>query len=155
LQHSTAHVLLKRYILVPWLLSSLVMFGLSYVWHGVALTDLQELPIPQTLYFILSGVVYLVLGLVLTIGTHKAIEYEFISLKRAFPLFSGLLGAAVGFFVYLAIFILGMSFSKQGMVHVLVDVLWQMFEQGIGGFMVSMGIVYDMHQTYLESEQSS
>jgi hypothetical protein len=131
------------------------MYGLSYLWHGVALTDLQELPIPRTLYLILSGVIYLVLGLLLTLAVHKAIEYEFISLKKAFPLFSALLGAAVGFFVYLAIFIMGMSFAKQGMVHVLVDVLWQMMEQGLGGLAVSLGIVYDMHQTYLETEQSS
>jgi hypothetical protein len=59
----------------------------------------------------------------------------------------------VGFFVYLVIFVLGISFAKHGMVHVLVDVLWQMFEQGVGGLAVSLGIIYDMRQSYLEAEQ--
>jgi hypothetical protein len=38
-------------------------------------------------------------------------------------------------------------------VHVLVDVLWQMVEQGIGGLAVSLGIIYDLHQRFLEQER--
>ena len=146
-------MLLKRYILAPWLFSTVVMYLASFLWHGVALTDLQELAIPRTLYFVLAAMVYLVIGLALTIGIHKAIEYEWVSLKHGFPFLSAVCGAAVGFFVYLVIFVLGMSFAKNGMVHVLVDVFWQMFEQGLGGLAVSLGIIYDLRQTYLESEQ--
>ncbi|MDQ3101071.1 MAG: hypothetical protein M3R08_06770 [Bacteroidota bacterium] len=142
-----------RHIWAPWLFSTLVMYGLSYVWHGIALTDLQELTVPKTLYFILSFLVYLVIALVLTIGTQKSIQYEWISLKTAFPFYAILIGAAVGFFVYLVIFVMGISFAKHGMVHVLVDVLWQMFEQGMGGLAVSLGIIYDMRQAFLENEQ--
>ncbi len=131
------------------------MYGLSYVWHGIALTDLQDLTVPLTLYLVLSLLVYLVIGLALTIGIHKAVQYEFISLKNAFPLFSALTGAAVGAFVYIMIFVFGISFTKSGMMHVLVDVLWQMFEQGIGGLAVSLGIIYDLRQTYLEQEKAS
>lgn len=145
--------LLKRYIWAPWLFSTLVMYALSYVWHGVALTDLQELTIPRTLYFILSFFVYVVIGLVLTIGMQKAVQYELISLKNAFPFYAILIGAAAGFFVYLVIFVMGMSFAKHGMVHVMVDVLWQMFEQGMGGLAVSLGVIYDMRQDFLETEQ--
>ena len=65
-----------------------------------------------------------------------------------------LLGAAFGFFVYLVIFVLGMSFTKGGMVHVVADVIWQMVEQGLGGLMVSLGIIYDMHKRYIESERA-
>jgi hypothetical protein len=36
---------------------------------------------------------------------------------------------------------------------VLVDVLWQMVEQGIGGLAVSLGIIYDLHQRFLEQER--
>lgn len=146
---------LKRFIVLPWLLSGLVMFGLSYVWHGMLLSDLQELKIPQALYHLLAALVYLVLGLGITIATHKAIQYEWISLRGAFPLMSMLLGAVAGFFVYLLIFVLGMSFAKHGMVHVVVDVLWQMFEQAMGGLMVSLGIIYDMHKRFLEQERGS
>jgi prepilin signal peptidase PulO-like enzyme (type II secretory pathway) len=146
---------LRRYILLPWLLSAVTMYGLSYLWHGVLLSDLQELKIPFGLYMALAGVVYLGLGLAITIGTHKAVQYEWISLKGAFPLWTMLLAAAVGFFVYLVIFVLGMSFAKSGAVHVVVDVLWQMFEQALGGLAASLGIIYDMHQRFMEHERAN
>ena len=131
------------------------MFGLSYVWHGLALTDLEELKIPLTLYFLLAFLVYLVLGLILTLVIHKAIQYEWISLKRAFPFYSALVGAAAGFFVYLVIFILGMTFTKHGMMHIVVDILWQMVEQALGGLAVSLGIIYDLHRQFMEQERVS
>ncbi|MBL7953881.1 MAG: hypothetical protein JNJ91_02500 [Flavobacteriales bacterium] len=130
------------------------MFLISWLWHGLALTDLEEISIPLTLYFSLAAVVYIVLGLGMTFFIHTAILHEWISLKKAFPFTSMLMGAAIGFFVYLVIFILGMSFTKGGMVHVIADVLWQMVEQGVGGLMVSLGIIYDMHKRYLESERA-
>ena len=145
---------LKRFILLPWLLASTVMFGLSYVWHGMLLSDLQELQIPKALYFVLAGLVYLGLGLGITVAAHKAVQYEWISLKRAFPFMVMLLAAAIGFFVYLVIFVLGMSFAKHSAVHVVVDVLWQMVEQGLGGLMVSLGMIYDMHQRFLDQERA-
>ncbi len=146
---------IRRFILLPWLLSAAVMFGLSYVWHGLVLSDLQELKIPQPLYHVLAAVIYLVLGLAITIATHKAVQYEWISLKGAFPVMVMLLAAAIGFFVFLLIFVLGMSFTKPGMMHVVVDILWQMFEQGIGGLAVSLGMIYDMHKRFLEQERAS
>jgi len=147
-------VLFRRSILVPALLAAVVMFLVSWLWHGVALTDLEEIRIPISLYFTLAGLVYLVLGFGMTFAVHTAVMHEWISLKRAFPFTSMLLGAAVGFFVYLVIFVLGMSFTKGGMVHVVADVIWQMVEQGLGGLMVSLGIIYDMHKRYIESERA-
>ncbi|MEO8591439.1 MAG: hypothetical protein ABI432_18810 [Flavobacteriales bacterium] len=131
------------------------MFGLSYLWHGLALTDLQELKIPLTLYLLLALLVYLVLGLILTLSIHKAIQYEWISLKGAFPLMAMFVGAALGFFVYLVIFVLGMTFTKHGMMHVVVDILWQMLEQGLGGLAVSLGIIYDLHRQFMKQERAS
>jgi hypothetical protein len=148
-------MLFSRHILLPWLFSTAVIFGISYVWHGLALTDLQELKIPLTLYFILALIVYLVIGLALTIGINKAVQYELISLKGPFPLTASLLGAAVGFFVYLVIFVLGMTFTKHGIMHVVVDIIWQMFEQGLGGLTVSLGMIWDMHKRFLEQERAN
>lgn len=147
-------VLMRRHILLPTLLSTVVMYLLSWVWHGLALTDLEEITIPKPLYFTLAALVYLVLGAGLTFIVHTAIEHGWISLKKAFPLTAALFGVAAGFFVYLVIFVLGMSFVKGGMLHVVVDVLWQMLEQGIGGLCVSLGIIYDMHKRYLEAERA-
>jgi hypothetical protein len=144
----------RRRIILPWLLSAVVMYGLSYLWHGLALTDLQELKIPLALYLVLSGLVYLIIGLGLTVAVHQCVMHEWISLKRAFPLMSSLLGAAIGFVVYMLVFILGMSFAGHQMLHIVVDILWQMVEQGVGGLMVSLGIIYDMHRTFLEAERA-
>jgi hypothetical protein len=131
----------------------MVMFGLSYVWHGVLLSDLVELKVPLTLYFVLAALVYLVLGLGLTLGVHKAVQYEWVSLKGPFPFYAMLLAGAAGFFVYLVIFVLGVSFADKGLVHVVVDIVWQMFEQSMGGLMVSLGVIYDMHQRFLDQER--
>ena len=143
---------MKRRILLPWLLSAAVMYGLSYLWHGVALNDLQELKIPLTLYLVLSTFVYLVIGLALTLLVHYAALNEWISLKEAFPLKAMAMGGVVGFFVYLLVYILGMSFATHNMMHIVVDVIWQMVEQAVGGLMVSLGIIYDLHRTHLEVE---
>lgn len=147
-------MLYQRHILLPWIFAAVVMFGASFLWHGVLLKDLQELTIPLTLYLLLSGIVYLVIGLVLTMATHKAIEYEWISLKGPFPVMSFLIGAAVGFFIYLVLFVMGLSFAEHGLVHVVVDMLWQLLEQGLGGLAVSLGIIYDLQRSFLDEEQA-
>ncbi len=131
------------------------MFGLSYLWHGVMLKDLEELHVPLGLYLFLAALVYLVIGTGLTLFTHKAIEHEWISLKHGFPFKCLLFGTIAGFFVYLVVFVLGFSFAKHGMVHVVADVIWQMVEQGLGGLAVSGGIIYDLHKRFLEEEQGS
>jgi hypothetical protein len=38
---------------------------------------------------------------------------------------------------------------------VVVDILWQMVEQGLGGLIVSLGLIYDMHRSFLESERAN
>lgn len=146
-------MLWRRGIVVPWLLAAVLMFGLSYLWHGLVLTDLEELRIPLALYMVLAALVYLIIGLLLTMATHLAIQHEWINLKRGFPFMAMLLGAAVGFGVYLIVFILGVSFAKHGLQHIVVDILWQMLEQALGGLMVSFGIIYDMHRRFLEAEK--
>lgn len=131
------------------------MFGLSYLWHGVMLKDLEELQVPLGLYLVLAALVYMVIGFGFTLFVHKAIEHEWISLKQGFPFKCLLVGAAGGFLVYLVVFVLGFSFAKHGMVHVVADVIWQMAEQGVGGLAVSGGIIYDLHKRFLEEEKGS
>lgn len=147
-------MLFRRHTVLPTVLAAVVMFGVSFLWHGVVLKDLEDLHVPLTLYFVLAGLVHLCIGFVLTIATHKAIEYEWISLNGPFPLMAFLLGAAFGFFVFLLIFVLGVSFTKGGVVHIVVDIVWQMVEQGLGGLAVSLGLIYDMRQSFLEDERA-
>lgn len=146
--------LLQRRILVPWIASSLVMLGLSFLWHGLALNDLRDLKIPMGLYGVLSSVVYLLIGLGLTFGMHQALHHQWIGIRQGFPLKGLMFGAIFGFLVYLIAFIFGMSFIDRKVMHILVDVLWQMVEQGLGGLVVSLGIIYDLHQGFLENERA-
>ena len=147
-------MLRRRHILVPWLASTVVMFGLSFAWHGIALNDLRELKVPIALYLCLSALAYLIIGLGITVMIHQFIQHKWIVIKNGFPMMGLLAGIVVGFVVYLLAFIFGMSFADHRMMHVLVDVLWQMVEQGLGGLLVSLGIIYDMHQSFLEHERA-
>ncbi len=146
-------MLLQRHILLPALFSAVLMFGLSYLWHGVLLKDLEGAQIPLGFYLLLAALVYLVIGFGLTFFIHKAIEQEWISLKVGFPLKCLLVGAVGGFLVYIGVFVMGFSYAKHGVVHLVADVLWQMFEQGMGGLAVSGGIIYDLYKRFLEEEQ--
>ena len=129
------------------------MFGISYVWHGLALTDLSELKIDLSTYLVLSGLAYLVIGIALVLLIHLGIGREWISLKSGFPLTSMLVGVGLGAVIYLIVFVSGLSFASHGLQHVVVDALWQLFEQAIGGLMVSLGIIYDMHRSFMEAER--
>jgi len=48
-----------------------------------------------------------------------------------------LMGMALGFFIYLIAFVFGVSFKGSGFQHIVVDFIWQMIEQGVGGSVVS------------------
>ena len=143
----------QRRIIAPLVLSNLVMYGLSWVWHGLALNDLRDLTIPIGLYITLAAVAYLIVAAVLTFGIHHAMANGWIDIRRAFPLKAMLFGAVVGFVVYLIALVFGMSFTGGKVMHMVVDVLWQMVEQGMGGLMVSLGIIYDLHKSFLENER--
>jgi len=52
--------------------------------------------------------------------------------------FKGFLGgAALGFFLYLVAFTLGVSFKSGDTKHVVVDFVWQMVEQGVGAVVIA------------------
>ena len=147
-------MLRERRFLLPWIASAVLMYGLSYLWHGVALNDLRELRIPLGLYLGLSGLAYLIIGLGITIATHQGIQHNWIGLKQGFPLKGMLVGAIIGFVVFLLAFLFGMSFTDRGMMYIVVDVFWQMAEQALGGLVVALGIIYDLHQSFIENERA-
>lgn len=123
----------KKEFLVIWLLSSVVMLGLSYTWHGVLLNDLDNQP---TTFFPLLLVVYLVIGFALTFA------YYYVQTKRVLKYKGLLLGAVFGFFIYLIVYVLGLSLKNSSQEYLVVfDFLWQMLEQGIGGGIIGYGFV--------------
>ena len=120
----------RRFVSV-WLISSALMYGISYAWHGLLLNDLHSVPYPLPLFLVLLALVYLGIGFGLTYVL-SLLE------KRKRPLLHGIMvGSMIGFFIYLMAFTLGVSFTSSEAKHVVVDFAWQMAEQGIGGVMIS------------------
>ena len=144
-----------RHIVAPWLFSTVTMFVLSLMWHGLFLQDLEELSVPLAQYLVRSAGIYLLIGLVLTMAAHKAIQLAYVSLKGAFPIKLAMMGGAFGILVFAVLFLLGLSFTKPDAVHVMADLVWQMAEQAAGGVAVSLGIIYDLRQSFLEEERAS
>lgn len=122
--------MLKRRFFLSWGLSSVLMCGLSFLWHGVLLNDLRFLSIPHELFYSLAVLAYIVIGFALTF------TYTYLSMGIGLKLKGSLMGMALGFFIYLIAFVLGVSFQGGEPNHVVVDFMWQMIEQGVGGSIV-------------------
>jgi membrane protease YdiL (CAAX protease family) len=121
----------KRVFYLAWIVSSTVMFLLSYLWHGMVLNDLKNLQYPMEMFLVLAAIMYIVLGFGL------AFLYNYLNFSRNIKFKGSILGSFTGFFVYLIAFTLGVSFGSSKIEHVVVDFLWQMIEQGVGGLTVS------------------
>jgi len=126
--------MLKKRFFVAWGFSTAVMMLLSYLWHGVVLNDLIYVPRPYFLFYSLALLVYIVIGFTLTF------VFNYLSMGIGIKMKGSLMGMALGFFIYLIAFVLGVSFKGSGTEHVVVDFLWQMLEQGVGGSVV--GFIY-------------
>lgn len=120
---------LKR-LAISTFLAMLVMFALSYVWHGVILNDFKNIPFPFPLFMALCFIVYLLISLVINIILFKIEIHENLTVKRI------LIGGIIGFSIYLIVFTLGHTYYERGIEHIISDFLWQMLEQGIGAFVV-------------------
>ncbi|MCC7302894.1 MAG: hypothetical protein IT233_09640 [Bacteroidia bacterium] len=129
--------ILRRRFFISWLASSLLMFGLSYIWHGVITTDLQKISYPLQIFLISAGIVYFVLGFLLTrIYQSKTLSRYFI--KQ--PFIKGIVtGSALGFVLFLITLVLGISFNQSlNLEFFLIDLGWQMIEQMTGGLVVAL-----------------
>jgi hypothetical protein len=126
------------------------MFLLSYVWHGIALNDFNMLSIPLGLYLLFASVVYLVAGAVVA----KAYSLDIFSRISRHPFLRGLAaGALCGVMLYLISLVIGLSFSKNVTLQfMLIDITWQMIEQGIGGFIVGLVHVFVWDDSMIRPE---
>lgn len=135
--------MLKKRFIISWFLSTAIMLVLSLFWHGIVLTDLHYIPSPHILFYALLALVYILIGFTLTF------LYTYLSMGIGLKLKSSFMGIAFGFFIYLIAFVLGISFKGNGTAHVVVDFVWQMIEQGIGGSVI--GLVYMLARRYDKS----
>jgi len=111
------------------------MFGLFYLWHGFLLNDFKSLALPLSTYMGLAAIAYVLISLILT----SLYQYVYI---RKMKYKGAMLGALLGFFIYFIAFIFGVSFNQGAIHYVVVDFIWQMIEQGIGG--VVIGFLYSL-----------
>jgi len=127
----------KRFML-GWIFSSILMFGFSYLWHGVVLNDYSTINYPLGVYLVSAGIVYLVIGFLL----NRIFIAEFIDRFSQKPMARGLLsGLALGVVVYMVALVVGVTFTKGlDIKYLLLDVCWQAIEQAVGGLVV--GVVY-------------
>lgn len=127
----------KRFFLA-WILSAIVMFLLSYLWHGVFLNDLQRLSYPKEIFLTGSIITYLILGFLVT----KIYLMNFPKSIAKKPLIRGLIsGALLGVCAYIVSLVIGVSFNSQlTLEYILFDLLWQTIEQTCGG--ISVAFIY-------------
>jgi membrane protease YdiL (CAAX protease family) len=122
---------------ISWIGSSLVMFALSYIWHGLFLTDFSRLSYPKELFLVFAAFVYLIIGFVMA----KAIDVKLLEnhFKRK-PIIKGAVtGAALGFTLFIISTVVGVSFSTSSKLeNLLLDVCWQVIEQSVGGVAVGL-----------------
>jgi len=127
----------KRFML-GWIFSSIVMFALSYLWHGIILNDYELIRYPMGIYLVSAGVVYLVIGFLL----NRIFIAEFLDryTQKALPrgLFTGI---GLGIIVYMVALVIGVAFTKSlELKYMALDAFWQTIEQCAGGLVV--GLVY-------------
>lgn len=124
--------------MLGWIFSSILMFGLSYLWHGIILNDYARITYPMGVYMVSAGIVYLVIGFLLS----RIFIAEFLDrfTEKAIP--RGLMaGSVLGIIVYMVALVVGVAFTPGlDMKYLLLDVAWQAIEQSIGGLIV--GLVY-------------
>lgn len=127
----------KRFM-IGWILSSILMFAVSYVWHGVVLNDFERISYPFEIYLVSAGVVYLVIGFLMS----RIFIAEFLDRYSEKAVARGLLtGIGMGVIVFMSALVFGVSFSSiTDPVFLLMDFVWQVVEQTVGG--LSVGLIY-------------
>ncbi len=124
---------------ISWIVSAIIMYAAFYVWHGLFLTDLNRIEFSKTLFFILAALVYLAVSFVL----YRTYESKLLAKYFPQPIFRGIIsGVMLGFLLFAVITVLGISFTKNvNMTYILVDCVWQITEQILGGIIIGLGKV--------------
>lgn len=127
----TLYVMSPKRFVISWLLSTFFMLVLSFIWHGLVLNDFRNISYNFQFFIALTTLVYLLIGFILNVLLNYLKFDENGFGKRM------MLGAAFGFFIYLIVFTMGISYHHRGLEHVVIDFSWQMIEQGFGALVVS------------------
>ncbi|MBC7412112.1 MAG: hypothetical protein H7331_06615 [Bacteroidia bacterium] len=118
-----------KFIIIT-ILSAAVMLGLSTFFHALILHDFQGFLLTFTQLVIGLSIVYLSIATLLIVCISW--YWNYYSLLTAI-----LFSSAVGIFLYILATLLGHTLNDSHTTsQLLIDVVWQMIEQGAGGFIV-------------------
>jgi hypothetical protein len=125
----------KRFM-IAWITSAVVMFGCSYLWHGVVLNDYARISYPRGIFLIAAACVYLFMAFLLT----RLYHIRLLDKISFHPLVRGpLAGAVTGLMVYMMAIVVGVTASYGAdFQYMLFDVIWQVIEQSIGGLVTGL-----------------
>lgn len=127
----------KRFM-IAWICTTLVMFGLSYLWHGLFLNDYNLISYSKVVYFSFATVAYIFVGFLVT----RAYSLPFFDKTSSNSILRGFwVGFSCGILVSILATTVNISFNKShDLKYLIFDLTWQGIEQGIGGLIV--GFVY-------------
>lgn len=138
----------KPSFFIGWLLSSLLMYALFYVFHGLVTNDLLKISMPKTVFLSVAGFVYVCLGFGMSVLLDASFFRKEITnvFKRAL-----IAGPVVGVFLYAVALTIGVSFSAHfDMINLMVDVGWQILEQTSGILIIALVKTLAFHPQEME-----
>lgn len=127
-----------RRFFISCLLSSVLMYGISYLWHGVILNDYVIMNFPKGIFLTAAAFVYLFIGVLVS----RAFLFPQLDKISRHPLARGpIAGALVGLLMFMIVMVVGAAFTRSsGLQDIVLNLGWQVVEQAFGGFFV--GLVY-------------
>jgi hypothetical protein len=149
----------KRF-LIGWLVSSVGMFGVSYLWHGFFLNDYQRMNFPMAIYLVAASITYLVIGFLVS----RVFIIEYFDKISRHPL---LRGPAVGFTCGMVVYIVAMAiqasnasgygsivtFNKEfDAKYMVLDLTWQGIEQAFGGLIIGLVYMFVFEPVFIPEE---
>lgn len=124
-----------KQLFFSWITVTIVMFGLSCIWHGTVLNDFSRMDYHEPSFFALILVIYMIIGVLVV----KVVNIKFFkrTFERKYILKGVIKGMICGIVFYLLTAYFGFSFNTgSGIKNQVTDFIWQMIEQGVGGGVV-------------------
>ncbi len=133
---------------VSWILGSIIMYALFYMWHGVFLNDFKKINFPLSWLLIFTAIAYV------TISFITYAVYESKPMKNIYNFFvRGITtGALVGFIIFVVSTVVTISISRNlSAKHLVFDCIWQITEQTIGGIVMATVKVFVIDYSHEEA----
>ncbi len=132
---------------LSWIISSVVMFSLFYIWHGLFLNDFKRIQFPLSWFVTFAAITYLIFGA----GMYFLFESSIMRRVRNVFVRGLICGIIAGFSLFMIATIVNISLTSHlSMKHLLMDCVWQITEQLVGA-MVVVVIKLAVHEPQFEN----